>query len=194
MRAFHDSRNIRYRAPYGAIVPGETVSLWLDVSDAPNATAKLRTWADGVGETLYDMHVADTGEEPSGTTRFEVSLTPEDTGIIWYHFIIAEDNGHTLRYGARDGRFGGIGQLRDWEPPSFQLTVNDPAATEQIVNEILDGTNPMMRPPTEMMVGFSDEELQKIPPLVATQTLELAELGVIPPELADRLRRLFPNL
>ena len=156
MRAYHDSRDIRYRTPFGAIMPGESVTLLLDVSDAPGATATLRTWTENDGEALYPMDVA--VDEPAGelpdATRYTVSLAPEHTGIFWYHFIITLADGRVVRYGARDGRFGGVGQLRDWEPPSFQLTVNEPGSDDQIVKEIFDGTNPMMRPPTEMMVGF----------------------------------------
>lgn len=47
---------------------------------------------------------------------------------------------------------------------------------------------------SEMMVGLSDAELRQIPPFIAAQALELAELGMIPAELAKRLKRLFPNL
>ena len=90
----------------------------------------------------------------------------------------------------------GIRLVRTPELPELDLAVEDldkysgGAEDDDEEADTLDHLTTL----TEMMVGFSDAELQKIPPLVATQTLELAELGVIPPELADRLRRLFPNL
>ena len=160
MKAFHDSRDIRYRTPYGAITPGTAVSLRLDVWDAPGAHVALRTWVDGMGETLYDMAPAedDADSSAAGATRYEVSLTPEETGGIWYHFVITQPDGFCLRYGALDGRYGGAGQMRDWEPPSFLLTVYDPNALDHIVKEIFDGTNLIMRPPAEMMVGFLRNE------------------------------------
>ena len=118
MRAFHDSRNIDCRAPYGAVVQGAGVTLSLDVFDAPGATVTLRTWIDGQGEGLYPMDAATP-------THFEVVFTPQAAGVVWYHFIITATDGSQKRYGALDGKRGGKGQLYDWEPPSFQLTVFD---------------------------------------------------------------------
>lgn len=132
MKVFHDSRNIDYRTPCGVVAPGETVTLRLDIGDAGHAKATLRTWVDGVGESLHEMHRsttpdadADVGAE---SERFEVKITPEGEGVVWYHFIITDEAGDTKRYGTFDGKFGGEGQLRDWEPPSFQLTVSPAAA------------------------------------------------------------------
>ena len=159
MKAFHDSRDIRYRTPFGAVAPGMPVTLRLDVWDAPGATVSLRTWIDGVGESVLEMTPDGApSNAANGPTTYCVSITPEDVGVIWYHFIIVEAGGAALRYGAQDGRFGGVGQLRDWEPPSFQLTAIDPDATDEIVKEVFYGTNPMMRPPAETMVGFLRNE------------------------------------
>ena len=127
MKAFHDSRDREYRSPYGAIAAGQTVTFALDVSDEPMARVKLRTWVDGVGEALYDM-TADSGE--GNVTRFTTSLTPQEAGTVWYQFIIEDGSGNAKRYGALEGKRGGTGQLLDWEPPSFQLTVFDSACTE----------------------------------------------------------------
>ena len=124
MRVFHDSRTTDCRTPYGVIAPHETVTLRLDVWDAAPAKATLRTWIDGTGEALYEMHRTAGGDAGSGPERFEVGLTPETEGVVWYYFIVTDANGNSKRYGAQDGRFGGEGQLRDWEPPSFQLTVS----------------------------------------------------------------------
>ena len=124
MRAFHDTRDSEYRAPYGAIELGTTVELSLDVWAGPNANAKLRTWVDGAGETLYEMTPS---PREDGSMRFSTRLKPAKTGIVWYQFVVSDENGASKRYGALEGRRGGTGQLLDWEPPSFQLTVFDPA-------------------------------------------------------------------
>lgn len=131
MRAFHDSRNNRYRFPYGAVTPNTTVTLHIDVCDSPNARVALRTWVDGEGERRYEMEPAELAdgavtalsEGASTPLRFSATLTPETPGIVWYQFIISDEQGREQRYGARDGAFGGEGQLYDWEPPSFQLSV-----------------------------------------------------------------------
>ncbi len=160
MRAFHNSRDIEYRTPYGAVTPGCAVTLKLDVWDLPGASATLRTWTDSAGETCYPMEVASTGAEAASAapTRFQVEIAPQEVGIVWYHFIITDAGGASIRYGAKDGRFGGEGQLRDWEPPSFSLSVCDPSAIDDIVKEIFDGTNPMILPSTEAVVGFLRNE------------------------------------
>lgn len=147
MKVIHDSRNARYRSPYGAVSPQTPVELAVDVFGAPDATVMLRTWVDGVGEQVLQM-VQDDPSAPAvgadGATaedatagranadqraaadrpvRHRVIFTPQESGIVWYHFIISDPQGSSCRYGAKGGRVGGEGELKDWEPPSFQLTV-----------------------------------------------------------------------
>ena len=152
MELFHNSRDIAYRSPYGAIAPGTTVTLAVDVLDAENARVTLRTWVDGEGEVLHEMapiEVAPRELGPTETigspeeagpdedndngqgatrweraTRYQAAITPEIDGIVWYYFIVTDEQGNSKRYGAQPGRIGGTGQMVDWEPPSFQLTVH----------------------------------------------------------------------
>ena len=124
MRAFHDSREADFRSPYGAVAQNTPVTLRIDVWEAPGANVVLRTWFDGVGERLYEMKHVKGGAD--GSSRFETTIAPAEAGIVWYQFVIQEQSGHQVRYGAQDGRFGGEGRLAEWEPPSFQLTVFDP--------------------------------------------------------------------
>lgn len=121
MKAFHDSRDCAYRAPYGAVEAGTQVTLALDIEDAQVERVELRTWVDGEGERLYVMTQA-------SDSRYELVFEPKAPGIVWYHFIITAADGRQWRYGVPDGRRGGEGQLYDWEPPSFQLTVLDGSA------------------------------------------------------------------
>ncbi|MDO4890148.1 MAG: 4-alpha-glucanotransferase [Coriobacteriaceae bacterium] len=134
MRAFHDSRNIKYRTPYGAIELGTAVELSLDLWDAPDAHVQLRTWIDGEGESLYAMTAGETAD--NGSQRYHATLEPQAAGVVWYQFIITEANGRTQRYGAREGQFGGPGAMRDWEPPSFKLTVFDDGARARAQEEL----------------------------------------------------------
>lgn len=137
MRAFHDTRSLDYRSPFSAIALGASTTLALDVWDAPNATVMARTWVDGVGEERFPMHATQFQPDsdllastnyPANTdsdrpVHYEVSLSPRTAGIVWYQFIISEENGRERRYGALDNRTGGIGRLTEWEPPSFLLAV-----------------------------------------------------------------------
>ena len=122
MRAFHDSRQAIYRQPYGAVPVGTDVTLSLDVWEDDGAAALCRTWVDGVGETLFPMERTRLADR----LRFTCVLPANRPDLIWYSFILTGSDGVQRRYGAREGRVGGEGQLLDWEPPSFQLTVYRP--------------------------------------------------------------------
>lgn len=141
MRAFHDTRNPIFRAPFGAVMLGTSITLALDIWDAPQASVMVRTWIDGVGEQRIPMHAVEyqpdrshieSGDYPAIDdsdlpVRYEATLTPKAPGIVWYQFAISENNQHEQRYGALDGRTGGVGRLAEWEPPSFLLAVCEDA-------------------------------------------------------------------
>jgi 4-alpha-glucanotransferase len=55
MRAYHNTRNITYRKPFGAVCVGVDISLTLDIWDAPDSECTLRIWIDGVGERLIPI-------------------------------------------------------------------------------------------------------------------------------------------
>ena len=79
----------------------------------------LRLWWDD-GEIRRPMTAS-----PRGAGLFEIRLTlPEQSGLLWYYFIVDFD-GETRLYGNADDRLGGEGRLYNHEPPSFQLTVYD---------------------------------------------------------------------
>lgn len=123
MFAFHDTHEYAFRKPLGGLVLGESVKLALRVQPDEGVSAvcvKLRTWVDGKGESIYEMSAA-----PGNTGLFDIEYTPSEAGVVWYQFIIELSDGRTVRYGARDGQLGGEGELRDWEPPSFKLSVGE---------------------------------------------------------------------
>jgi len=122
MRAFHDSRQTDYRCPFGAVAVGTDVTLSIDVWDDWGVSCVCRTWVDGKGETLIPMERRELGDR----LRFTCVVKLGDPDLIWYSFLLYESNGNLCRYGAREGRVGGEGQLYGWEPPSFQLTVYRP--------------------------------------------------------------------
>ncbi|MBQ9003790.1 MAG: 4-alpha-glucanotransferase [Eggerthellaceae bacterium] len=135
MKVFHDTRAPEYRAPFGAVAAKTPVTLAIDVEDAADASVAVRTWTESAGEELHDM-CAPKG----GSTRFTATITPDAPGILWYHFVITKADGRVVRYGAQDGRTGGEGQLRDWEPPSFQLSVYDPEGDLAAADETFNNT------------------------------------------------------
>ena len=113
----HDSRDPLYRTPSGARPTGSDVILRCRADDARAVT--LRLWWDD-GEIRRPMTAS-----PRGAGLFEIRQTlPEQSGLLWYYFIVDFD-GETRLYGNADDRLGGEGRLYDHEPPSFQLTVYD---------------------------------------------------------------------
>lgn len=124
MRALHNSRGSRYRDPYGAAPQGGAVTLTVDVWDDPGTQASIRTWVDGVGETFLPMELVDTADD--GRLTFTGEVPCEELGIVWYAFLLEGSDGTVRYYGAREGRTGGVGQMYDHMPPSFQITVYRP--------------------------------------------------------------------
>ena len=66
------------------------------------------------------------GEEPEvRSRRYVITFTVPDRGcLVWYYFLIRQGE-ETCWYGNNEAQQGGMGQLWDREPPSFQITVYD---------------------------------------------------------------------
>ena len=111
MNLYHDSRDETYRCPAGAQPCGASVRLFLQ-TDAPDAI--VRFWVDDHAY-LYPMHAV------SGGFEYTFSL-PEKPCILWYYFICGG-----AYYGNARDNLGGPGEIYAHEPPSYQITVYDPA-------------------------------------------------------------------
>ncbi len=117
MKMYHDSRNPVYRAPFGARKCMETVTLRCDAPRADQVT--LRLWVDS-REIRVPM-------APCGGGRFEADYTlPDVPGLVWYYFI-GRFGEETLYCGNAPDNLGGASWEYDFEPPSYQITVYDPA-------------------------------------------------------------------
>ena len=111
MNLYHDSRDETYRCPAGAQPCGASVRLFLQ-TDAPDAI--VRFWVDDHAY-LDPMHAV------SGGFEYTFSL-PEKPCILWYYFICGG-----MYYGNARDNLGGPGEIYAHEPPSYQITVYDPA-------------------------------------------------------------------
>lgn len=123
MRAIHDSRDLEYREPFGAVPVGGTVRVAIDTFEEQPTEVALRLWSDTLGERLVEMESTPI----EGGLRWECELTPEEPELCWYRFVLGMEDGSVHGYGTGEGRTGGEGVLW-WEgdPPSFQLTVYRP--------------------------------------------------------------------
>ncbi len=118
---FHDSQEIRFRSPFGAAETGSKIKLSICAPESANCFVRL--WTDKDGETLVEMKRC--------CNAFSAEIdAPTDAGLLWYYFIITI-SGKKLFYGAPNDGLGGVGQLRNHEPNSWQITVFDYAPSPE---------------------------------------------------------------
>lgn len=119
----HDSIGARFRAPFGAVPCGTDVRLSIRVPD-PAVRARLRLWVGNAERIVEGRRAGD---------YYEFLFQAKHTGLIWYYFLLeapgvetpgVETPGvETRYYGGRSG----AGAVYDYPPPSYQITVYDPA-------------------------------------------------------------------
>lgn len=113
----HDSHQLAFRSPFGAVPAGTPVRLRLRTGEDSCVRVKLRLWTDGAERIIEGRRAGDAEE---------FTFTPESTGLIWYYFIL-ETPSCTKWFGVHAPSSGGPGALYDYAPPSWQLTVYDGA-------------------------------------------------------------------
>ncbi len=118
MELYHDSRDENYRQPFGARPAGVNVLLRL-LADDVFTYACVRAWFEG-REIRTEM-------TRRGSSFEAEIILPSKPGIYWYYFIARDIDGRSLLYGNAADSMGGIGQVSATEPPSYQITVYDPA-------------------------------------------------------------------
>jgi len=117
----HDSQMNFFRSPFGAVCCKTEILLRLQIQgkDEPDSVV-LRLWQDGSGEEKLTMKLK---QEPGDSLIYEVLLTaPNQTGIIWYYFIVTIQD-KIYYYGNHSDRLGGVGRLYETMPPAYQITV-----------------------------------------------------------------------
>ena len=123
----HDSQNIYYRSTIGAAEAGSTLELGITLKTKEDIRqVLLRVWREGQGEKLYPLATSDDMEAEEKFYKGKIQL-PETGCLIWYYFIIATVTG-TKFYGNNPEQLGGVGELYDQAPPSYQITVYDAGA------------------------------------------------------------------
>ena len=116
IRARHDPYSFIDRFPRGACPAGSVVCLRLRTPDAPKY-AWVRLWRGG-GEEWLEM-------KPVSSDVYEAHVpVGNDTGLVWYYFVLESASGERTFVGKPES---GVCDRYDHEPPSFQITVYDPA-------------------------------------------------------------------
>lgn len=123
MNIEHNSHNLFYRKPFGAVKCAETVQMRLAASGMgiPAAVNFVYTEDGTDKETKIKMSYISSVAEYS---VYEASLTvPEKECLIWYYFEIITDE-KTVYYGNNKENLGGMGRICDSKPEnSYQITV-----------------------------------------------------------------------
>lgn len=134
--AYHNSQDVFYREPFGAVECGQTMTFRLNTfSSVPVETCILRFWVNEQEIAIPMQKIVDKRRD-SSMPKPELSITnldlfegeysvPQIPGLIWYYFKIVV-GAQTFFYGNNYKRLGGEGQLWDHEPPSYQITVYKP--------------------------------------------------------------------
>lgn len=114
MQICHDSQNIRYRQPFGAVTCGTTVTLNLFAPGCHGASVRL--WQEGKGETMVPM------KQSAALFSAQIEV-PGEPCILWY-FFVANYGSQIICYGNNPESLGGEGCVyENSQPPSFQITV-----------------------------------------------------------------------
>jgi glycosidase len=118
MELYHNSQDIAFRNPLGAVTVGTQVTLRLMVQGR-HGRVQLRTWN---GEELYIPMIE------TGLGMYEATIAcPDEPILLWYDFQVEDERGHFHYYGNARDKLGGVGTTYQDKPPSFQITVYDPA-------------------------------------------------------------------
>jgi 4-alpha-glucanotransferase len=117
----HNSQSQEYRSPFGAAPCGTDVRLRIQASRGLFVNRiVLRCHMPNHEDRVFDM------ERCSGE-NYEVTLTAEQVGLMWYYFQIYLEDGSMYYYGNNDQQWGGWGKVSDQPPKAFQITVYDPS-------------------------------------------------------------------
>lgn len=118
MELYHNSRDLYCRSPFGAVPFGREICLRVYVTGKASHVT-LRTWNGD--EKSWPMTLCGKG-------CYEAVICTEDKPhILWYDFHAEDERGHKLYHGNSFDKLGGAGASYQNTPPSFQITVYDPA-------------------------------------------------------------------
>ena len=151
MILYHDSRNPMYRQPQGP-APCQA-KLMLSVRADGAKKLWLRLWWNNA-ETRVRM------KRTAGNLYTCRLTTPCSTGLLWYYFVAEDANGGIAYLGNASDGLGGVGEMRDHEPGSYQITVYDPdyETPEWLRNGI------MLQIMVDRYFCWGERDVTKLPP------------------------------
>lgn len=125
MRLYHNSQDINYRTPFGAVAPNTEITISIRAFEPwENLKAELSLWSEQLGEIKLNMR---KGQETKNEILFSVTFRANDVpGLIWYFFEVSNDR-EKLYYGNNEDQLGGEGKVyASSTPKAYQITVYQP--------------------------------------------------------------------
>lgn len=121
LTAVHDSHQLLYKTPFGAVRCGEKIKLRLKILGPREGVVCQVCLREGEKQEVFlPMESVDPKDEE---TWHEVFCTmPVAPGLQWYYFRILSGT-EIYYYGNNSGGLGGEGQLMNSKPPAYQITV-----------------------------------------------------------------------
>jgi 4-alpha-glucanotransferase len=116
----HDSMDLFYRMPFGAVSNGTTVILRLKFTDEEIPTeCRCNVWQKGYEDEIIMEFKQDI-------QSFECSFNAISEGApLFYYFVFLYYDKRMVFYGSAENQTGGIGRIYESDPKSYQVTVYD---------------------------------------------------------------------
>ncbi|AET67877.1 4-alpha-glucanotransferase [Desulfosporosinus orientis DSM 765] len=139
LKAYHNSHDLYYRKPFGAVHCGERIRFRFQISSSVpiqgcflhlreedwERSVPMSRISEGL-ELETELELESEGAGESGCF-YETELEVMDgTGLVWYYFVINTESG-TYYYGNNRDKLGGEGCLGKEVPLAYQITVSKPA-------------------------------------------------------------------
>ncbi len=116
----HDTHEIEYRSPFGAVPCGEEITLRLGLKTTSKIEGVfLRLWRNNDRVEDQELRLV---KKQGNNDFYQTVITTSVLGLYWYYFVVII-GGKVYYYGNNNERLGGEGLLREQVPPPFQITV-----------------------------------------------------------------------
>lgn len=125
MRIEHNSRNLFYRTPFGAVTSEQSVRIRLGIEGGgiPNAVRLVYIDKDKNENELNMSYITEIG----GFCMYEAVIPKQNKcGNVWYYFDVTVNHEH-FYYANNDKMLGGTGKIYREKPKNpYQITVYSP--------------------------------------------------------------------
>ena len=118
LKAIHDSQEINYRKPFGAVEIGQKVKLSIEINKDITVALELIQCNGALTNIGMSKEYLN-----NGGYKYSVEIDTSDfLGLLEYYFILI-DGYERMYYGNNDEKLGGIGQMYNYNPIPYQITI-----------------------------------------------------------------------